>query len=123
MLEGHAGLVVLDTGASISVIDRAVARTLQLRSPGAVEWSGINARGERSVAALRTAHVRIIGDDRLFGLDMVEVPGIRETVPGMNVFGLLGWDFLDACRLSCDGPRGTFSLTLPPLVRAGRRRR
>jgi len=27
--------------------------------------------------------------------------------------GLLGWDFLDQCRLTIDGPSRTFSLELP----------
>jgi hypothetical protein len=122
-IEGQRGLAVLDTGASVSVIDRDLARYLALASPGAVDWAGVNALGMRSTAALRTAHVQIAGDPRLFALDMVEVPGIRDTVPGLDVLGLLGWDFLGACTLVCDGPQGTFTLQLPPPIRSGRRRR
>jgi predicted aspartyl protease len=122
-VDGHNGLALLDTGASLSVIDKALARKLELPSPGAMEWAGVNAHGERSVAALRTTHIRVAGHRQLFTLDMVEVPGIRETVPGLNVLMLLGWDFLGACTLVCNGPSGMFELTLPPPVRTPRRRR
>lgn len=118
------GLAVLDTGASISVVDQALARRLGLPSPGAAEWAGVNAVGQRSQAALRTVHLGFAGDERLFAVDMIEVPGIREAVPGLSVLCLIGWDFLETCQLLCDGPAGAFELTLPPPVRSsGRRRR
>ncbi|MCA9572051.1 MAG: retroviral-like aspartic protease family protein [Myxococcales bacterium] len=121
VVAGRPGLALLDTGASMSVVDRELARGLP--SPGAAEWAGVNADGGRSLAALRTVHVEIVGDGRIFALDMIEVPGIRAKVPGLDVLCLLGWDFLETCRLVCDGPAGAFELTLPPPVRAQRRRR
>lgn len=107
------GVAVLDTGASMSVIDRQLARDLDLESPGAAEWMGVNATGERSHAALRTARLEFLGDGRRFPMDLLEVPELRRSVPGLDIIALLGWDFLLRCRLVCDGPAGTFELTLP----------
>ena len=123
-IAGVVGLAVLDTGASMSVVDRTLARSLALPSPGAAEWAGVNATGQRSLSALRTVELGFAGDGRLFSVDMIEVDGIRDAVPGLAVLCLLGWDFLETCQLLCDGPAGAFELTLPPPVRSsGRRRR
>ena len=107
------GVAVLDTGASISVVDRHVARAMGLPSPGAAEWMGVNATGERSMAALRRCQLEVVGDRRLHTLDLLEMPGLRVSVPGLHVVALLGWDFLGRCRLSCDGPAGAFEFVLP----------
>lgn len=115
------GVGVLDTGASISVIDRDLARQLGLPSPGAAEWSGVDERGGRSTSALRRVRMELVGDKRLFEIDMAEAPGLKGSVPGLPLVCLIGWDFLDACRLVCDGPAGAFELTLPAPVRARRR--
>jgi hypothetical protein len=124
-LHGASGAVpgvgVLDTGASISVVDRDLARALTLASPGAAQWSGVTDQGGRSASMLRRVRMELVGDDRLFELDMAEAPGIRGSVPGLPVVCLIGWDFLDACRLVCDGPAGAFELTLPAPVRNRRR--
>lgn len=107
------GVAVLDTGASISVVDRQLARDLALDSPGAAEWMGVNASGERSMAALRRCRLEILGDKRRHPIDLLEMPGLRHSVPGLDVVALLGWDFLIRCRLSCDGPAGAFEFVLP----------
>ena len=114
------GLALLDTGASMSVLDRQLARSLELPSPGAVEWVAVAGAASHSMAALRRAQLEVIGDRRLFSLDLAEVDGLRDSTPGANVIVLLGWDFLDSCRLSCDGPSGAFELLLPapPRVRS-----
>jgi hypothetical protein len=117
------GVAVLDTGASMSVIDRDVARQLELDSPGAAEWTGVTDSGERSLAALRRTRFGIAGDVRLFELDLLEARHVRDSVAGLDVLMLLGWDFLGACRLICDGPAGAFELQLPPPPGATRRRR
>ncbi|MCB9674213.1 MAG: hypothetical protein H6737_03800 [Alphaproteobacteria bacterium] len=117
------GVGVLDTGASMSVIDRDLARELKLESPGAAEWAGVTESGERSLAALRRTRFGIAGDTRLFELDLLEAGGVRRSVAGLDVLVLLGWDFLGACRLVCDGPAGAFELQLPPAPRGAHRRR
>lgn len=116
------GVAVLDTGASVSVIDRQLARDLDLPSPGAAEWMGVTSAGERSMAALRDARLEVLGDRRRFRLHFIEAPDLRRSVPGLDILALLGWDFLDNCRLVADGPVGAFELTLPQTVRRRRRR-
>ena len=118
-----SGVAVLDTGASMSVIDRDLARDLDLSSPGFAEWAGVTETGERSQSALRSTRFAIIGDRRWYELDLIEAGGVRTTVKNLTVLMLLGWDFLHACRLLCDGPAGTFELSLPAPPTSGARRR
>lgn len=121
--EATHGVAVLDTGASMSVIDKSLARSLELVSPGFAEWSGVTESGERSVAALRETRFGLVGDQRLYEMNLLEAGGVRDSVAGLGVLLLLGWDFLGDCRLVCDGPVGTFELQLPPAPQPARRRR
>ena len=108
------GLAILDTGATLSAVDREVAQTLGLPSHGAARWSAVTDTGEpHPVAPLRRAAVCLSDDPRLWELDLIEVPKLREAVPGKPVVALLGWNFLDQCVLECDGPARTFTLKLP----------
>ena len=116
------GVGVLDTGASISVIDRDLARALALSSPGAAEYGGVSSTGSRQSSALRRTRFGIHGDRQVFEIDAVEAGGLRQSVGGLDVVMLLGWDFLIACTLVCDGPAGAFELRLPRSRRAVRRR-
>lgn len=118
------GLAVLDTGASLSAIDRRVALDLGLPSPGAAEWHAVTDTGAaRAMAPLRRAAVQMMGDSQLFELDLIEVPSLQHAVRGSTVVALLGWNFLDRCRLVCDGPAGTFVLELPDRLGPAHRRR
>lgn len=118
------GLAVLDTGASLSAIDRKVARRLELPSHGAATWSAISDLGTtHPTAPLRTATLRLADDPRLWELDLLEVPGLGQAVEGAAVVALIGWNFLDQCVLLCDGPSRTFTLALPDPVGSARRRR
>lgn len=110
-VRGHA---VLDTGASMSAVDGELARRLGLPTHGAAEWVAVTDTASRPVSPLRRAVLRIGEDGRLWELDLIEVPNLVHAVGGFHVLALLGWDFLDQCVLVCDGPAGTFSLTLPP---------
>ncbi|MEN0064103.1 MAG: aspartyl protease family protein [Myxococcota bacterium] len=111
------GLAILDTGASLSAVDQEVAHTLGLPSHGAARWSAVTDTGEpHPVAPLRRAAVRLSDDSRLWELDLIEIPRLRQAVPGKPVVALLGWNFLDQCVLLCDGPARTFTLELPRWV-------
>ena len=108
------GLAVLDTGASMSAIDRDAARALHLESPGAATWSAVSdGEGHRATSALRRADLRIADDRRHWRMNLIEVAHLSSAVDGAVIVALLGWDFLGRCRLVCDGPAGTFSLELP----------
>ncbi len=118
------GLAVLDTGASLSAIDREVALGLALPTHGAAQWSAISALGpDRPIAPLRTATLSLADDPRLWELELLEIPGLIQAARGSRVVALIGWNFLDQCVLSCDGPSRTFSLTLPDPVGSAHRRR
>jgi hypothetical protein len=111
------GVAVLDTGASMSALDRSIAAELALESFGVADFHALAAGEARHVAPQRRARVRIADDPRLWELDLVELPNLRHAVEGYEVLALLGWDFLDQCLLTCDGPTGMFSLTLPTTPR------
>ena len=116
------GLAVIDTGASMSAVDRRAALELGLPTFGAASWFAVTG-GDRPVAPLRRAQVRL-GDGPVFWeLDLIEVPGLDEAVAGYRALILLGWDFLRTCQMHVDGPAGTWSLQLPPVTGASRRRR
>jgi hypothetical protein len=115
------GLAVLDTGASKSAIDGNVARRLELPSPGVASWLSVSADDAvRPMSPLRRASIGLMGTSYVRELDFIEAAALQEKVSGFNVLVLLGWDFLMKCRLSCDGPAGTFTLEVP---RPKRRRR
>jgi hypothetical protein len=111
------GVAVLDTGASMSALDVSVAAELALESFGVADFHALAAGEGRHVAPTRRARVRIAEDPRLWEMDLVELPSLRHAIEGYEVLALLGWDFLDQCLLTCDGPTGMFSLTLPTTPR------
>ncbi len=126
-VRGHNGAVsgqaVVDTGATMSAIDKGVAHELELPSPGAATWFAVTGSPDRPVAPLRRAQLRIGDDNRWWEQDLIEVAKLSDTGLGFRAVALLGWDFLRLCRLTVDGPAGTFRLELPELRGAGRRRR
>ncbi|MFT4621511.1 MAG: hypothetical protein ACI8PZ_000163 [Myxococcota bacterium] len=116
------GLAVIDTGASMSAIDKTAAATLALPTFGAASWYAVTG-GDRPIAPLRRAQIRL-GDVPVFWeLDLIEVPDLNEAVAGYRALILLGWDFLQDCVVGLDGPSGTWTLQLPPVPQAQRRRR
>lgn len=118
------GVAVIDTGASMSAVDRGFARQLGLPSHGAASWFAVTTGqpGQRDAAPLRRGQLQLAGDPRFWELDLIEVPGLHDQVQGFRAVALIGWDFLQRTSLSIDGPSGTWSLALPPLPRSRRRR-
>lgn len=105
------GMVLVDTGASLSVVDREVARQLGLPTHGAAEWRAVGA-SQAELAPRRRAALELGDDHRRWQLDLIEA-NLSHQVAGYTVIALLGWDFLSQCRLVIDGPGRTFELTLP----------
>lgn len=122
---GHStqGVAMLDTGASMSAVDRGVAAELGLPTHGAASWFAVTSSEERPTSPLRRAQLRVGDDNRWWELELIEVPSLDDAVQGFNAVALLGWDFLRLCRLTVDGPAGTFCLELPVVRSSGRRRR
>jgi hypothetical protein len=120
--ERREGIAILDTGASCSAIDRAVALQLALPSHGAASWQAVTATAERPISPTRRANLGIIGTSYGRQLDFIEVPALTERISGYPLLVLLGWDFLERCRLNCDGPSGTFVLEVPGPPKRPRRR-
>lgn len=118
----RSGIAVLDTGASRSAIDRDIARTLQLPTFGAASWLAVTNTGERPISPMRRAAIGIVGTSYSRELDFIEVPQLTDHYSGYDLLVLLGWDFLERCRLTCDGPSGTFVLEVPQPNKAPRRR-
>ncbi len=118
------GLAVIDTGAMMSALDKGVAHDLELATHGVARFFAVtDTGGEHPVSPTRRAALRIAQDKRLWELDFIEVPDLAHVVEGFHVVALLGWDFLNQCRLELDGPSGTFTLELPRIGGGGRRRR
>jgi hypothetical protein len=118
------GLAIIDTGASMSAVDRSTARSLGLPTHGAATWFAVSSTnpGAREAAPLRRGQLRLGDDPRFWELDLIEVPGLHDQVQGFRAIALLGWDFLQNAQLQIDGPAGTWSLGLPPLQTRRRRR-
>ena len=105
------GMVLVGTGASLSVVDREVARQLGLPSHGAAEWRAAGA-AHAEISPRRRASLELGDDRRRWQLDLIEA-NLSHQVSGYAVIALLGWDFLSGCRMTVDGPGRTFELVLP----------
>ncbi len=112
--------VVIDTGASMSAIDADLGRRLNLPSPGVATWRAITDAERDHMSPLRSAGLRVVPDRRIFPLDLIEVPALADRLEGFVIHVLLGWDFLQRCKLTIDGPAGSFSLELPNVPRRRR---
>lgn len=107
-----AGVLLVDTGASMSAVDRDIARELKLASPGAVTWRAIN-QATDEITPLRAAHLVIADDPREWDVHLIEIPNLQDRIAGYRLVAVLGLDFLDRCKLAIDGPARTFTLELP----------
>ena len=104
---------LLDTGASMSAVDKDLAASLGLPSPGYATWKAVTQTEEEHASALREGGVQFWGNRWVYPVKLVELPALAHRVEGYTVGVLLGWDFLQNCKLTCDGPANTFTLELP----------
>ena len=89
---------LIDTGASITVINPEVARTCKLRQTG---FAQIVAAGSSGTYGEFAAAIRFPGTD-LRGFDAIRVVGC--SIVRQPVSCLIGRDVLQAWRMKYDGP-------------------
>ncbi|MEQ1567164.1 MAG: hypothetical protein ABMA64_16105 [Myxococcota bacterium] len=106
------GLALVDTGAGMSAVDRQLALDLGLPTHRAAEWKAVT-RDTPELAPLRVGALQIADDRRHWELELIEVPNLRHRISGYQLVALIGWDFLDQCKITIDGPGGVFALELP----------
>ena len=105
----------LDTGATLTCVDRAVASRMEL--PETRGLPGITA----GAAAVGEIRVVILDSLRVGGAGMIELPACVVELAharqvGVEIDGLLGLNFLRAYRVGIDFDRRILSLTNPSAV-------
>lgn len=108
---------MVDTGASISTVNDAVAAAAGLQQVGSVPLGGV---GGMSTRPIFSAYFGL--PEYGVAVDPIEIAGV--TIPAHGFDVLVGRDVLRALHLDYAGPRGTFGLTqeegsLPPASGGG----
>jgi hypothetical protein len=108
---------LLDTGASVSLLDSAWAASHGIASEGKMQAVGAGATGD--VAFARVGSIRVAGPDG----DGVEIAGQKLAVLALNRFvapffwrdaaGVLGYDFISRFVMEIDYDNGTLTLHDP----------
>jgi hypothetical protein len=111
MVEGEEHLWVLDTGAGMSVIDRAFAEDLDLELEGNLKGVGAGGTVDASFATLPPYEVGGIS----FGEQTVAVIEMSELIRrlGIDIAGILGFDFLSRFVTKVDYARELVSFYDP----------
>ena len=108
---------LLDTGASVSLLDSAWAASHGVATEGKMQALGAEATGD--VAFARVGSIRVTGPDG----DGVEIAGQKLAVLALNRFvapflwhdaaGVLGYDFISRFVMEIDYDKGTLTLHDP----------
>jgi Aspartyl protease len=120
------GGVLLDTGASGTTIDEAVATELKLPVEGEHEIHGAHGFGvaRHYNAKLVLPVVDSSGDELAFGFTVkcVGVPQLRERYArdGVTIVGMLGRAFLQFCAIEIDGITGRVAVRIDSSVMSPR---
>ncbi|MBP0463608.1 aspartyl protease family protein [Roseomonas sp. PWR1] len=104
----HPAIALIDTGASASCIDLALAQALNLDAAGIATVQSHHGTTQRPVYRGVIYFGQRWIDLRLTG---VALPGDHEITPYRV---LIGRDALSFGRFAYDGPAGTFRLDFPP---------
>jgi hypothetical protein len=96
--------LLLDTGASMTMISRTLANTLALPATGAGLFSGIGGTVSAPIARLESIKV---GDAEVSGMAV----SIHDTARFPHFEGLLGMDFLGRFEISVDSAKQLLVLT------------
>jgi predicted aspartyl protease len=100
--------MIIDTGATGSVLDEAVIKQLGLTPTGTTQILTPSSKGIPSICP--TFDVQITIYHRQYALVHQTFPVISSDLRGQNIQRLLGCDFLQHCLLIFDGMRGEFTL-------------
>lgn len=99
------GLALLDTGASVTVVDHKIAERLHLSPRGTRRLSVPNATTEQPTFSLAFTIVA----PAPFTLTTLRAPS--SDLAGLGVDLLIGRDILSQCLLIMNGPDGSFTLS------------
>jgi hypothetical protein len=100
---------IVDTGASQTFLDRSVVNFLRLRPHGRAPLSSTTTRKMGEFTELFPAEIRIFNETG--DVMKKEVMAGVFSMSGPDITVLIGWDILQYCALTCDGPNRLFTLT------------
>jgi predicted aspartyl protease len=100
---------VLDTGATLTCVDRTLAGRLELPAARGVGGIGVGVGGTGEMALVRIDSVRV-GEARAMELTGCAVDLAHAARVGLEIDGLLGLDFLRAFRVTLDFERNVLVL-------------
>lgn len=95
---------LVDTGASITAVNEALAARLGLIATGSVQVGGVTGVDTRPLYG-----VRIVMPEPGFTFDPIQIVGANLNAPDFEV--LIGRNLLCSMMMTYDGPRGQFALT------------
>ena len=109
------GLGAVDTGATITAIDRRVFAALGL---SAIESRDVSTPSGMQVLEIHRIHIRLTQVGLELELPMVaaiDLSGGKVAVNGVpqDIIALIGRDILERCVFTYNGPAASFSLSVP----------
>lgn len=99
-----AGVALIDTGATVTSIDKSVAEELRLAPNGMRKLGTAGGPTENPTYAFR------VNVANMFSLDCSQ--GVECDLSGQGIVVLLGMDLLSRCVLIVNGPDGSFTLSM-----------
>lgn len=101
------GVALIDTGASTTCVDDAVAQSLGLPIVGKAKVS--SASHDSTDKDLYPIYLEFLGHGLTF--DLLQVPGA--PLAALGILALIGRDILERCVLIYNGQWGMFTLAAP----------
>lgn len=109
---------LIDTGASVSIIDSSIVEKLALRSYGYCRVSGFDSPAGNSGKAKRYPNYEVgfslldeSGEASVLTVGTGQLVGQALTSPRFDA--MIGMDVLKHCHFNLDGPNDSFELTAP----------
>lgn len=118
VVDCHQGLWVLDTGASMSVVDAAFADELGLELSGSVTGAGAGNAVEVSFATLPPYNVGGI-EFASQKVGVIDIAGLFRRTSDMDIVGILGYDFLSRFVTRVDYAHELLTFYDPPTFEYG----